>query len=89
MTVDRIDKLVALSIKNLQHPYHNSFPAFIRKILASEGISTVIALGEIKTLNVAFRSDKWANLIKNNSYQITPQEVETWERNYKAESYII
>ena len=88
MTMERIDKLVALSIKKLQHPHRNSFPGFIRKTLAAEGVSPVVALGEIKTLNAAWRADKWDSIIKNNTYQITQEEVTQWEQNYKQESCI-
>lgn len=87
MTVERIDLLVALSVKNQMHPYKNNFSAFIRQVCAAKlAISPQAALIEVKTLNTAWRADKWASIIKGNPYNITEKEVEAWETNYKLVS---
>ncbi len=87
MTVDRIDLIVALSIKNMQHPNRNSFPAFVRKILASKcQVSPAVATAEIKTVLSAWHGDRWAGIIRNNPYNITEEEVNLWEESYKRVS---
>jgi hypothetical protein len=90
MTVDRIDLLVALAIKNNISPYKNSFPAFARAVLITKcQVSTTVANNELKTALSAWAADKWASHIKNNPCGITREEIDKWEHDYKLVSCII
>jgi hypothetical protein len=90
MTTDRIDLVVALSIKNMQHPNRNSFPAFVRNILTVKcQVSPQVIQGEINALRTAWCTDKWASIIWGNPYNITREEIDKWEHDYKHVSCII
>lgn len=90
MTTERLDLIVALAIKNLQHPNRNSFPSFARQVLTVKcNASPAVITTELKSLMTAWAADKWATIIQGNPYNITEEEVELWERNFKRVSCII
>jgi len=80
---NRIDALIAYSIKCGQHPYKNSFVGFVHAKEASKfGVSKNVADSDVKTLIKAWYADKWRDLIENNQYiqdgQVLPEEVSAW-----------
>ncbi len=78
MSIERIDVLVALSVKNNLNPNVNVWVGFAKKILASKFGSTPQTMNsDIHTLVTAWRADHWRELAQDNPY-LSASETQTW-----------
>jgi hypothetical protein len=94
MTTERIDYIVAVSVKAKQHPYRNTFPGFVHKMINTKFFATERTIqSDLQTLNSAWFGDKWAELLAINPYiekgVVTQQEMEEWAQNCRQGSCIL
>lgn len=75
---DRLDVLIALSVKNHKTPNTNTYIAFARHVLTAKyGCSPATMKSDLETVISAWNADHWKTLVENNPY-LDGEETRQW-----------
>lgn len=84
MKEDRVQKLIALCVKNKMSPQKNAFAGFIHKVASGTFMVTkATAKSYIHTLIEAWRLDKWKSLVSSNQYLLR-EEKQKWINSHQV-----